>query len=57
MTDEQKVDALTDLLSNVIHSLEMTQYEIEDVTEAANVIREADNYHQQMLDILYPDAS
>jgi hypothetical protein len=53
MTDAQKIDALTDLLSNVIHSLEMTQYEIEDVSEAANVVREADHYHQQMLDILH----
>ncbi len=26
---------------------------IEDVYEAANVIREADHYHQQMLDILH----
>ena len=53
MTDAQKIEALTDLLSNVIHSLEMTQYEIEDVSEAANVVRDADNYHQQMLDILH----
>ena len=53
MTNEQKVDALSELLSNVIHSLEMTKYEIGDVSEAANVIREADKYHQQMLDILY----
>ena len=53
MTNEQKIDALTDLLSNVIHSLEMTKYEIEDVYEAANVIREADHYHQQMLNILH----
>lgn len=53
MTDEQKIDALSDLLSNVIHSLEMTKYEIEDVSEAANVVREADKYHQQMLDILH----
>ena len=57
MTDAQKVEALTDLLSNVIHSLEMTQYEIEDVSEAANVVREADNYHQQMLDILHSEDS
>ena len=57
MTDAQKIEALTELLSNVIHSLEMTQYEIDDVSEAANVVREADNYHQQMLNILYPDAS
>ena len=53
MTDAQKIAALTDLLSDVIHSLEMTKYEIEDVSEAANVIRDADNYHQQMLDILH----
>ncbi len=55
MTDAQKIDALTDLLSNVIHSLEMTKYEIEDVYEAANVIREADHYHQQMLNILHSE--
>ena len=55
MTNEQKIDALTDLLSNVIHSLEMTKYEIEDVYEAANVIREADHYHQQMLNILHSE--
>ena len=53
MTDAQKLEALTDLLSNVIHSLEMTKYEIEDVSEVANVVREADHYHQQMLDILH----
>ena len=57
MTDTQKIEALSDLLSNVIHSLEMTQYEIEDVTEAANVVREADHYHQQMLDILHSEDS
>ncbi len=57
MTDAQKIEALSDLLSNVIHSLEMTQYEIEDVSEAANVIRDADNYHQQMLDILHSECN
>jgi hypothetical protein len=57
MTDAQKIEALSDLLSNVIHSLEMTKYEIEDVTEAANVIREADKFNQQMLDILHSEDS
>ena len=57
MTDAQKIEALTELLGDVIHSLEMTKYEIEDVSEAANVIREADSYHQQMLDILHNDAN
>ena len=56
MTDAQKIEALTDLLSNVIHSLEMTQYDIEDDTRAANVVRDADNYHQQMLDILHTNS-
>ena len=55
MTDAQRIEQLTDLLSNVIHSLEMTKYEIEDVSEAANVVREADHYHQQMIDILHND--
>lgn len=55
MTDEQKVEALSELLSNVIHSLEMTKYEIEDVSEAANVVRDADHYHQQMLNILHSE--
>ena len=53
MTDTQKIEALSELLSNVIHSLEMTKYEIDDVSEAANVVRDADHYHQQMLDILH----
>lgn len=57
MTDAQKIEALSDLLSNAIHSLEMTQYEIDDVSEAANVVREADHYHQQMLDILHSEDS
>ena len=55
MTDEQKIDALSDLLSNVIHSLEMTHHVIDDVSEASHVIREADKFHQQMLDILHSD--
>ena len=53
MTDAQKVAALTDLLSSVISALDMTKYEIEDTFEAANVIREADKFHQQMIGILH----
>ena len=57
MTDAQKIEALTDLLSNVIHSLDMTRYEIEDVSERANVVRDVDKFHQQMLDILHSEDS
>jgi len=56
MTDTDKVEALSDLLSNVIHSLEMTKYLIDDADKASSVVREADKFHQQMLNILYPDA-
>ena len=57
MTNEQKIEALTDLLSNVIFSLEMTRYEIGDVPEAANVVREAYQYRQQMSDILHSEGN
>ena len=57
MTDAQKVAALTELLDTVISALDMTKYEIEDTFEAANVIREADKFHQQMIDILHSQES
>jgi hypothetical protein len=57
MTDAQKIDALIDLCSNAIHSLEMTQYHIEDISEAANVVREANDYDQQMLNIIHSEDS
>ena len=56
MTNEQKVAALTDLLDNVIHSLSMKQYEIEDATQSHQCEVEADEYHQKMMDILYNEA-
>lgn len=52
MTNEQKIEALTELLGDVIHSLSMKQYEIEDATESHKCEVEADKFHQQMLDIL-----
>lgn len=52
MTPEQKIEELRDLLFNVIHSLEMTQYDIQDPTESYAVVLLADDYHQQMIDIL-----
>lgn len=55
MTNEQKIEALTDLLDNVIHSLSMKQYEIEDATESHKCETEADDYYQKMLTILYSD--
>ncbi len=53
--ETQKIEALTDLLSTVIHTLELTKYDIEDISEAADVARKADQYYQQMIDILHSD--
>jgi len=53
MTDTQKIDALVELLNNVMHTLSMKQYEIEDATQSHQCEVEADTYHQQMINILH----
>ena len=57
MTDAQKIEALSDLLSNVIHSLSMKQYEIEDATQSHQCEVEADDYYQKMITILYSNTN
>jgi hypothetical protein len=52
-TNEQKIDALVELLNDVMHTLNMKQYCIDDATESHQCEVEADNYHQQMLNILH----
>ncbi len=54
MTDADKVMALTEILGDVLHTLEMKQYVIEDATESHQCEIEADKFHQRMLNILYP---
>ena len=53
MTDTQKIAALTDLLNDVMHTLSMKQYEIDDATQSHQCEVEADQFHQQMIDILH----
>jgi len=53
MTETQKIEALTELLGDVIHALNMKQYEIEDPTASHYCEMEADDYHQKMIDILH----
>jgi hypothetical protein len=53
MTDAQKVEALTELLSTVMHTLELKQYLIEDPTESYECEFQANQFHQQMIEILY----
>jgi hypothetical protein len=51
--DAEKLLALEALLNEVIFSLEMTQYSIEDSHEVHKVVQKADDYHEQMLNILH----
>jgi len=53
MTETQKIEALTDLLNDVMHTLSMKQYEIEDATQSHQCEVEADQFHQKMIDILH----
>ena len=55
MTDEDKVFALTELLGDVIHTLEMKQYDIEDSTLSHECVTDADKFHKKMIAILYPN--
>lgn len=55
MTDEDKVFALTELLNDVIHTLEMKQYDIEDATLSHECVTDADKFHKKMIAILYPN--
>lgn len=53
MTDAQRISALTDLLSDVIHALSMKQYEIEDPLASHQCEVDADAYHDRMIQILH----
>lgn len=55
MTDLEKIEALANLLSDAIHRLGMKSYEIEDPTESHNCEIQADEYHDQMIKILYDE--
>lgn len=57
MTDAQKIEQLTGLLNDVMHTLNMKQYEIDDATQSHQCEVEADQFHQKMIDILYPQES
>ncbi len=52
MTDAQKVEALTELLFTVMNTLELKQYLIEDPTESYECEFQANQFHQQMIEIL-----
>ena len=55
MTDSEKLFALTEILNDVIHVLNLKQYDIEDATLSHECVTDADNFHQRMIDILHHD--
>lgn len=52
MTDTEKLNELSELTSQVIFALEMTQYEIDDSQQKKNVVELSDLYHAKMCTIL-----
>jgi len=57
MTDADKVLALTELMGDVILALELRQYDIEDPQLSHECVTDADKFHQQMMNILYPNSN
>jgi len=57
MTDKEKLFALTEIMGDVIHTLEMKQYDIENPHLSYECVIEADKFHQRMLDILHSEDS
>ena len=57
MTDSDKLFALTEIMGDLIHTLEMKQYDIEDPTLSYDCVVDADKFHQRMLDILHSEDS
>jgi hypothetical protein len=57
MTDAEKLFALTELMGDVIHTLEMKQYDIEDATLSHDCVTDADKFHQRMIDILHSESN
>lgn len=52
MTDTQKIEALVDLLGEVMFTLEMKSFDIEDPDKSHQCEVEADAYHEKMMEIL-----
>ena len=55
MTDTQRIEALSELMSEVIHCLNMKQWDIEEPTDAYLCEVQADDHYDNMLTILHSD--
>ena len=57
MTDADKVFALTEIMGDLIHTLEMKQYDIQDPELSHECVTEADKFHQRMMNILHGEGN
>ena len=55
MTDADKLFSLTEIMNDVIHTLEMKQYDIEDAQLSHDCVTDADKFRQIVNGILYPE--
>ena len=56
MTDKEKLFCLTEIMNDVLCTLEMKQWDIEDPQLSHECEVEADEFNEKMLKILYSDA-
>ena len=56
MTDKEKLFCLTEIMNDVINTLELKQYDIEDATLSHDCVVDADKFRQRMINILQSDS-
>ena len=57
MTDSDKLFALTEIMGDLLHTLEMKQWDIEDPQLSHDCVVDADKFRQRMLNILHSEDS
>jgi hypothetical protein len=55
MTDSDKLFALTEIMGDVLCTLELKQYDIEDPQLSHDCVVDADKFRQRMLNILHSE--
>lgn len=55
MNDTQKAEALRELLNEVLFTLQMTKYDMDNPSAASLVEREYDAYYDRLLNIIHAE--
>ena len=56
MTDKEKLFCLTEIMNDVLCTLEMKQWDIEDPQLSHDCVADADKFRQRMINILQSDS-